>query len=158
MNDSIGFPFKAPEESSGYLLWQVTMLWQRAMKRELDKIDITHTQFVLMAALGWLSKEGGNVTQIDIANHSNTDRMMVSKVLRTLEEKKVIKRKDHPVDTRAKVINLTPMGEELLMKALKVVAEVDNTFFDTLGPYRPIVDINLKTLFETHNEGMGNKE
>lgn len=152
MNESIEFPFKSPEESSGYLLWQVTMLWQRAMKRELDKLDITHTQFVLMAALGWLSKEGSNVTQIDIANHSNTDRMMVSKVLRTLEEKKVIKRKDHPVDTRAKVISLTSSGEELLMKALKVVAEVDNAFFDVLGPYRPIVDINLKTLFEKYNE------
>jgi len=155
MSESVEFPFKAPEESSGYLLWQVTMLWQRAMKRELDKLDITHTQFVLMAALGWLSKEGSNVTQIDIANHSNTDRMMVSKVLRTLEEKKVIKRKDHPVDTRAKVISLTSSGEELLQSALKVVGEVDNAFFDTLGPYQPIVDINLKTLFDTHNDGVG---
>lgn len=154
MSESVEFPFKSPEESSGYLLWQVTMLWQRAMKRELDKLDITHTQFVLMAALGWLSKEGGNVTQIDIANHSNTDRMMVSKVLRTLEDKKVIKRKDHPVDTRAKVISLTSSGEELLLSALKVVGEVDNAFFDTLGPYRPIVDINLKTLFDTHNDGV----
>ncbi|MDR0228000.1 MAG: MarR family transcriptional regulator [Flavobacteriaceae bacterium] len=155
MSESVEFPFKAPEESSGYLLWQVTMLWQRAMKRELDKLDITHTQFVLMAALGWLSKEGGNVTQIDIANHSNTDRMMVSKVLRTLEEKKVIKRKDHPVDTRAKVISLTLSGEELLQNALKVVGEVDKAFFDALGPYRPIVDINLKTLFDTHNDVVG---
>ncbi|MCA4806884.1 MarR family winged helix-turn-helix transcriptional regulator [Myroides odoratimimus] len=151
MSDQVSFPFNTPEESSGYLLWQVTMLWQRTMKRELDKLDITHTQFVLMSALGWLSKEESNVTQIDIANHSNTDRMMVSKVLRTLEEKKVIKRKDHPVDTRAKVITLTPSGVELLQKALKVVEEVDNTFFNVLGPYRPIVDLNLKSLFENHN-------
>lgn len=155
MSDQVSFPFNTPEESSGYLLWQVTMLWQRTMKRELDKIDITHTQFVLMSALGWLSKEGNSVTQIDIANHSNTDRMMVSKVLRTLEEKKVIKRKDHPVDTRAKVITLTPSGVELLQKALVVVQEVDNAFFNVLGPYRPIVDLNLKSLFENHNHSEG---
>lgn len=152
MSEVVDFPFKSPEESSGYLLWQVTMLWQRAMKRELDNLDITHTQFVLMSALGWLSKANQNVTQIDIANHSNTDRMMVSKVLRTLEEKKVIKRKDHPVDTRAKVITLTPNGIELLQKALVIVHGVDTTFFDALGPYRPIVDLNLKTLFEKNSE------
>ncbi|MDR0227567.1 MAG: MarR family transcriptional regulator [Flavobacteriaceae bacterium] len=146
MSKNVIYHFDSPEESSGYLLWQVTMAWQRAMKHGLDKLDITHTQFVLLAALGWLSKDKNEVSQIDIANHSNTDKMMVSKVLRVLEEKKLIVRKDHPIDTRAKIIKLTLLGDDLLQKALVVVKEVDDAYFDVLGPYRAIVDLNLKTL------------
>jgi hypothetical protein len=38
-----------------------------------------------MSALAWLSRESDSVTQVEIANLSIADRMMVSKVLRTLE-------------------------------------------------------------------------
>ncbi len=53
---SVQFHFAQTEESPGYLLWQVSMLWQRKMKRGLDEIGLTHTQFVLLASLGWLSR------------------------------------------------------------------------------------------------------
>lgn len=152
MSDIIEFPFQAPEESSGYLLWQVTMAWQRAMKKELDKLDVTHTQFVLMAALGWLSKANTAVTQIEIAQHSNTDRMMVSKVLRTLEAKQYVVRANHEVDTRAKIIKLTPQGHDILKKALVVVKDVDDSFFGMLGAYRAVIDLNLQTLLKGLND------
>lgn len=152
MSKSIEYPFNAPEESSGYLLWQVTMAWQRAMKKELDMLDITHTQFVLMAALGWLIKEKNVVTQIDIAQHSNTDRMMVSKVLRTLEDKGMIVREHHEIDTRAKKIKLTLLGDDILQKALVVVKTVDDGFFGLLGHYRAVIDLNLQTLLKELNK------
>jgi DNA-binding MarR family transcriptional regulator len=95
MSKKIEFLFKSPLDSPGYLLGQLTMLWQRKLKRVLDPLDLTHTQFALLCALAWLSKESDNVTQIDIANQGNADRMMVSKVLRTLEEKKFISRREH---------------------------------------------------------------
>ncbi|MEC4113502.1 MarR family winged helix-turn-helix transcriptional regulator [Myroides pelagicus] len=148
MNEPVDFHFNVPEESSGYLLWQVTMAWQRSMKRKLDELDITHTQFVILAALAWLSKEQEAVSQVDIAQHSNTDRMMVSKVLRTLEDKKLVVREDHPIDTRAKIIKLSPLGGDLLKKALVVVKAVDDAFFDTLGPYRGVLDLNMKALWD----------
>ncbi len=132
MNKSVEFNFEKPEESSGYLLWQLTMLWQRKMKRALDELDLTHTQFVLLAALGWLSKQNKIVTQVDIANHSNTDRMMVSKVLRTLQEKKLVIRQENKTDTRAKNISLTNNGHDKLQKALIIVSQVDNDFFFSL--------------------------
>lgn len=95
MTEKIEFKFKVPNESPGYLLGQVTMLWQRKHKKVLAPLNLTQTQFVLLTALGWLSKENDNVTQVEIANQSNSDRMMVSKVLRTLEEKKFISRQGH---------------------------------------------------------------
>lgn len=132
MPEEVNFNFKSPNDSPGYLLGQVTMLWQRKQKRVLDPLDLTHTQFVLLAALGWLSRENNAVTQVDIANQSNTDRMMVSKVLRTLEEKKFITRQEHETDTRAKTIQLTKSGTETLQKAIKKVEKADLDFFSVL--------------------------
>lgn len=132
MDKTIDFHFRNPEESSGYLLWQVSMRWQLKMKRALDNLNLTHTQFALLAALAWLSKSEKIVTQIDIANHSHTDRMMVSKVLRTLENKGFISREEHNSDTRAKIISLSESGKDILQKALKVVEETDNNFFSSL--------------------------
>jgi len=125
----IDFHFKSPDDSPGYLLGQLTTLWQRKLKRVLDPLDLTQTQFVLLAALAWLSKENDAVTQIDIANQGNADRMMVSKVLRTLEEKKFLTRKEHKTDTRAKTINLTSSGSAVLQKALTAIETADLEFF-----------------------------
>lgn len=137
MPKEIEFIFKSPDDSPGYLLGQLTMLWQRKQKKVLDPLNLTQTQFVLLAALGWLSKISDAVTQIDIANQSNTDRMMVSKVLRTLEEKKFISRQEHQTDTRAKVITLTHEGAKILQKALTAVENTDSEFFSVLGERLP---------------------
>ena len=80
MSHDIEFHFKNTADSPGYLLGQLTMLWQRKQKRVLDSLDLTQTQLVLLAALGWLSRTSDAVTQVDIANQSNADRIMVSKV------------------------------------------------------------------------------
>jgi len=129
MPKEISFHFKSPEDSPGYLLGQLTMLWQRKQKKVLDPLDLTQTQFVLLAALGWLSKKSNAVTQVDIANQSNADRMMVSKVLRTLEDKGFLTRKEHETDTRAKTIRLTASGEVVLQKALIEIENADLEFF-----------------------------
>ena len=132
MSKEIEFHFKSPNDSPGYLLGQLTMLWQRKLKKVLDPLDLTQTQFVLLAALGWLSKNNNAVTQVDIANQSNADRMMVSKVLRTLEEKGFITRQEHETDTRAKTIRLTTNGEVVLQKAIIEVENADLVFFGAL--------------------------
>lgn len=138
MNNDIEFQFKSPETSPGYLLGQVTLLWQRKHKRILDPLDLTQTQFVLLAALAWLSKTNDSVTQVDIANQGNADRMMVSKVLRTLEEKKFIVRAGHKTDTRAKSVKLTTSGAAVLQKAMIAVEHADLEFFSS-----PDLDISV---------------
>lgn len=152
MPDKIEFHFKKPEDSPGYLLGQLTMLWQRKLKRVLDPLYLTHTQFALLCALAWLSRESDQVTQVDIANQSNTDRMMVSKVLRTLEEKNFITRHEHPTDTRAKTIRLTPDGERVLQKAIICVETVDLDFFNDLGADLSSFNSNMAALIEQHSK------
>lgn len=152
MNKTVNFHFQNPEESSGYLLWQVSMLWQRKMKRALDELGLTHTQFVLLAALAWLSKSSETVTQVDIASHSNTDRMMVSKVLRTLQNKGFINRKEHLTDTRAKSISLSKSGQTILQKAIKIVEETDNSFFSVLQSQEKTFNSNMRKLVIENND------
>ncbi len=151
MPRDIEFHFKRPNDSPGYLLGQLTMLWQRKQKKVLDPLDLTQTQFVLLAALGWLSKKSNAVTQVDIANQSNADRMMVSKVLRTLEGKRFIIRKEHETDTRAKTIRLTTKGEVVLQKALIEVENADLDFFATLETKLSSFNKNMVQLIDKNS-------
>lgn len=151
MPKEIEFHFKSPNDSPGYLLGQLTTLWQRKQKKVLDPLDLTPTQLVLLAALGWLSKKNNAVTQVDIANQSNCDRMMVSKVLRTLEEKGFITRQEHETDTRAKTIRLTTNGELILQKAIIEVENADLDFFATLDTKLSSFNRNMMQLIDKNS-------
>src|SRR5436190_4254861 len=101
------FSVDKAEDSSGFLLWQVTNLWQREIKRALEKYGLTHSQFVLMASIHWLTLQEQDVTQILLSSHTKIDPMTTSTVLRTLQTKGFLKREEHAVDTRAKTVALT---------------------------------------------------
>jgi len=152
MTKKIEFNFKSPNDSPGYLLGQLTMLWQRKQKKVLDPLDLTQTQFALLCALAWLSNSNKNVTQIDIANQTNFDRMMVSKVLRTLEDKKFVTRQEHQTDTRAKTIRLTTNGEVVLQKAILEIENADLDFFATLDTKLSSFNKNMVQLIDKNNK------
>lgn len=133
MNKDIKYKYSDERQSPGFLLWQVTMLWQRTIKRELDKLDLTHTQFVLLSVLNHLSKSKDTITQVDVAENSKIDRMMTSKVLRALEDKGFIKREKHPTDTRAITLTLKKEGFKVVQKAIPIVEDIDAEFFGASG-------------------------
>jgi DNA-binding MarR family transcriptional regulator len=121
--------FSVPRESAGYLLWQVTHLWQRQVEQTLSELDITHLQFVLMAGIGWLTRDGDLLTQVQLAEFCKINAMQISQVSQKLAVKKLIKRATHPSDTRAKVLMLTPMGETVLSQAIPLIEHLDAVFF-----------------------------
>lgn len=138
------FQFSVAEESSGFLLWQVTSLWQREIRKALSKFDLTHAQFVLLASVHWLTLGKQEVTQVLLSNHSKIDPMTTSQVLRTLQAKGLIKRQEHSTDTRAKMVALTEAGVKLVKPAVKAVEQFDNDFFKSLGS--GTADFNKKLL------------
>lgn len=123
------FSVEKPEESSGFLLWQVTNLWQREIKKALEQYGITHSQFVLMASIHWLTLHQQEVTQIVLSSHTKIDPMTTSTVLRTLQQKKLIQRQEHATDTRAKLVELTEEGKIIIKKAVVTVETFDREFF-----------------------------
>lgn len=131
-NKSNPFGFEKAEESTGFLLWQVISLWQRDIRRTLEPLGITHSQFVLLASIHWLTLSKQDVTQAALASHTKIDPMTTSTVLRTLQTRKLIVRQPHSTDTRAKVVTLTPSGRKVVMEAVKLVEKFDQAFFAKL--------------------------
>ncbi len=127
------FIFEKPEESTGFLLWQVTNLWQREIKKALEKYGLTHSQFVLMASMYWLELDKQKSTQIVLSNHTKIDPMTTSTVLRTLQKKGLVLRKEHENDTRAKTVQLTTTGQETIKQAIQTVEQFDSSFFGKLA-------------------------
>lgn len=127
------FSYTQPEENTGYLLWQVTMQWQLGMNRALRTMGLTLTQFSLMAGLYWLNKKEEPVTQQQLADFANTDKMMTSKVLTVLEKKLFIAKTNDPGDSRAKLLTITDKGTQVLREAYQIVQNVDNLFFKNVS-------------------------
>ena len=133
MAEGLGSRYAEATESPGFLLWQATNLWQRRQKAALKELDLTHVQFVLLASLAWLSRNGEPVTQVRIAEHAKTDAVMTSEVLRTLQRKRLVERGPHPDDTRAKSLKLTPEGAAVVRRAVALVERTDREFFAPLN-------------------------
>ncbi|AYN03051.1 MarR family winged helix-turn-helix transcriptional regulator [Flavobacterium sp. 140616W15] len=142
------FSVEKPEESSGFLLWQVTNLWQREIKKALEQYNITHSQFVLMTSIHWLTLHKQEVTQIILSSHTKIDPMTTSTVLRTLQQKNLITRQEHITDTRAKIVVLTEIGREITKKAIVTVEAFDKKFFSILGINTKSLNQNLITLLK----------
>ena len=130
------FTYKTAEEATGFLLWKTHNYWQREIKKCLKPFDLTHTQFVVLANTQWLLLQQDNVTQIDIAKHAGIDIMMTSNVIRALENKGFLSRKAHPKDTRAKVVNISKKGLEIVFNAIQKVEAFDKQFFEKLANER----------------------
>ena len=146
------FSVEHAHESSGFLLWQVTTLWQRKITAALQPYDVTHTQFVLLASTLWLAQSEENITQIRLAKHAKLDIMMTSQVLRTLETKGWITRAEHPFDSRAKTIVLTDAGRELAKIIIPVVEQVDVRFFSQQTLDKNTFNQALQELSRQENE------
>lgn len=140
------FSVESAEESTGFLLWQVTNLWQREIKKALEQYNLTHSQFVLMTSIHWLTLQKQEVTQIILSEHTKIDPMTTSTVLRTLQKKGFIKREEHLTDTRAKTVYLTEEGKEIIKKAVITVEAFDNSFFSLLNTNKDNFNKNLLTL------------
>lgn len=127
--------FNDAQDSPGFLLWEVTNLWQKKIRQALEPLALTHMQFVLLFSCHWLVSRGGGaeITQVQLAQYARVDVNVTSQGLRALEHKGYIIRSAHPTDTRAKVIAPTPAGTELALRAVQVVEAADREFFSTMG-------------------------
>ncbi len=127
------FSFDKPADSPGFMLWQTTITWQRAIKEALDPYDISHSQFVIMALLLWFEKHAYSPTQILIANWSKLDKMTVSKAINKLVSKELVNQSEHKGDTRAKSVILTKNGIKLIHKLIPLIERLDDQFFNKLS-------------------------
>lgn len=121
-----------PEKSLGFLLWSTSTTWRSSIAEVLKPLDLTHPQFVVLATLGWLTREGERVTQVMVGKMASLDPNTTSQIMRGLEQKKLIIR-EVSSDGRVKNPVLTSKGAKLVEKALPIVESADNKFFDSIS-------------------------
>lgn len=123
-----------PEESAGFLLWHLTLRWQREIVTALKPFGLTHVQFVLLASTWWLNTHDQQPTQAALAAHAGTDVKMTSQVIRTLEKKGLVTRDVDTADTRARRLVVTAAGASLAPRAIEIVETVDRALLTPLPP------------------------
>ena len=72
-------------------------------------------------------------TGSEIAALMRTSKQAASKLLEGLEEAVLVERRPDTVDTRRKVVSLTPRGRDLLTAAEEVYAELEAQWADVVG-------------------------
>lgn len=120
--------------SIGLSFVKVYNLWHKKVKDALKQLGLTHPQFVVLSCLGYLSQTQREVKQVDIARQSDIDVMTVSTIIKSLVRKKLVRAQVSATDTRAKSIALTDSGAATVNRATPVVEQIDQDFFDILGP------------------------
>ena len=125
-----------PGGLNGYLLWQAANHWQRQMRAVLAPHGVTPVQFLLLSGLFELGEAGGiPVKQVTPARHCNTDPMMTSQVLRSLEKAGLLRRAVNSEDRRAIAVEITETGVSLVQRAIAGVRETDARFHAPLAAH-----------------------
>lgn len=136
----------------GFQFLKVYNLWHNRLKTALNKIDLTHPQFVILTSLGYLQQQHSEVTQVMVSKLAEMDVMTVSQVLRTLERKALVTRDAHSTDTRAKAIFQTALGQDVMNQALPIVEGIDAEVFGALGNDQASFHRELKQLIQAHQK------
>ena len=139
------------QESTGLLFARVYNAWHGRVKKALQKVGLTPPQVIILTSVGYLELQQDLVTQVNLAAFSDMDVMTVSQVLKLLLKKGLVERREHPQDSRAKVVFLTDIGRERMNQALPIVEAIDQTYFGQLGIQ--VSDFNRLLLKLEENDG-----
>lgn len=123
---------ETPERSPGFLLWHISTSWRTSIEATLKQASLTHPQFVVLASLGWLTRNGERVAQAAVGKLAGLDPNTTSQIIKGLELKGLIKR-EKSADGRVKNPLVTAKGGKVLGSALPAVESADSKFFSGLS-------------------------
>jgi len=139
------------ETIAGFLLWQVSKLWQHRLALALQDLDLPPTQAVLLANVLRFTEEGGEVTQSLLAKATKVDRMTASQALRSLEAKRLITRRSSKKDARTHTIELTRHGRDVAFQTVVRLAAAHDSFFVPLKRERRRIVSYLQRLIRAND-------
>lgn len=135
----------------GFLLWQVSKLWQRKLNAALKDLDLSSTQAVILGNIVRMTGQKRTVTQISLSEITKVDPMTTSQSIRTLEKKKLIKRIVSEKDKRAFSIQPTTQGVQVTLEALQRIAQAHEEFFRPLDNEMNLFSYELQKLILPNN-------
>lgn len=121
-----------PNEDIGFLIWRLSKYWQRGKHKLLDEFGLTGSQLELLGAIYHMSKNNTEATQIILSQETEIDPMTTSTILRNLQKKGLISRRESTTDTRARIVEVTDAGAELFVRAITKVKEKQEKLFENI--------------------------
>lgn len=92
-------------------------------------IDLTPFQFAALAAVG----AHPGIDQASVARQAACDKATMGGVINRLVEKGLLRREQSKTDRRARVLELTDEGDQVLNRTRSVVADIQNRLTDGLS-------------------------
>lgn len=135
------------ENETGLLLWQTARQWEKIIRDTLARQEFSYLEYILLSRLITLEKKEKQITQVMLAQFTNSEIMLTSKAIRSLEEKGLVRRKKSNSDSRANLIVSTDKGSKKLDKIQKSVNETEQNFFAALDSKKSILSKNLHKVF-----------
>lgn len=132
-----------PNEEVGYLIWRVSKFWQRGKHKILDEFGLTSSQMELLGAIYHMSRQQKEATQIALSQETDIDPMTTSTILRNLEKKRLISRRESETDTRARIVELTDAGRDLFERAITKVKSEQALLFKNIDVEVLKVQLNI---------------
>lgn len=139
------------ENVPGFLLWQVSKLWQRQLNASLKDLKLTSTQAVILGNVMRFTQQGRGVTQIMLSQFTKVDVMTTSTAIRSLERKGLITRNVPTSNKRAYSVTLTSNGERIAKLVLQSFVQAHTDFFRALEPHTKEFVSYLQTLKQTND-------
>jgi DNA-binding MarR family transcriptional regulator len=128
MNSKIKNTTPDPRSFTGFLLWQTSNNWDKFINNKLKDFGLNQTEMLHLISIYWILEQYKEVNQTVLANFTGFTTMGVSKLLSKLEKLGLISRHTG-VDSRSKLVNITPKGKELLFSTAYLLVEAHHEFF-----------------------------
>lgn len=128
-----------------YKLSLATNTVSQSLADEYAKFNITRTQWRILAVLGG----GVDLTAGAIAKKTLMDKTTLSRAIKNLIERKLVKRKASQTDGRSSPLSLTTSGRKLFEKITPIVLSHERKLISKISrDDRVVLDRILNTLLE----------
>ena len=97
-----------------------------------NNYKLNQTELDVLANLYYLGGENFSLTPTKLYEHMLFSSGGMTKVLKKLEEKKLIKRVDNPEDKRSKLVQITQEGKDITSNSLKEILSYEESIFSKL--------------------------
>jgi DNA-binding MarR family transcriptional regulator len=133
----------------GYLIERLHQIAEIHFMEEAGSFGVTSVQFGAMLVID--ARPG--VDQIRVANALHRDRTTISGVVDRLEAKRLIVRRPHPADKRAKALFMTAAGKRLLEKLRPAAARAQRRILESFDEKEKMLLVRLLERAVEHFEG-----
>ena len=112
-------------------------------RNEITSFGISVSQCYVLETLHFQ----GELTMKKLAGQMHLTISTITRLVDQLEGKKLVRRKQHPKDSRVRIIKLTPRGEKVFLKSWANVFESEKRIFENIKPeHRKVLLSLLKDL------------